>query len=150
MYYLIWPARKEHIMADANRVYIFDTTLRDAEQTPGASLTVQREAGSCPPVGAAEGRYYRGRLSGVLQRGLSRPCAALGRRVEGPVICGLARAVPKDVSSERVRPSETRIPAADPHLYRHIGYSTLGPIAQGPGRGAENGGGVGGAGQVVL
>ena len=30
-------------MIDANRVFIFDTTLRDAEQTPGASLNVQEK-----------------------------------------------------------------------------------------------------------
>ena len=30
-------------MTDSKRVYIFDTTLRDAEQTPGASLTVKEK-----------------------------------------------------------------------------------------------------------
>ena len=30
-------------MTDSKRVHIFDTTLRDAEQTPGASLTVKEK-----------------------------------------------------------------------------------------------------------
>lgn len=31
---------QETMMSQANRVYIFDTTLRDGEQSPGCSMTV--------------------------------------------------------------------------------------------------------------
>ena len=29
--------------ADANRVYIFDTTMRDGEQSPGASMNLEEK-----------------------------------------------------------------------------------------------------------
>ena len=30
-------------MTDKNRVYIFDTTMRDGEQSPGASMSVEEK-----------------------------------------------------------------------------------------------------------
>ena len=30
-------------MSDKNRVYIFDTTMRDGEQSPGASMSVEEK-----------------------------------------------------------------------------------------------------------
>ena len=31
------------IMTDKNRVYIFDTTMRDGEQSPGASMSLEEK-----------------------------------------------------------------------------------------------------------
>jgi len=33
----------KHSGAEADRVYIFDTTLRDGEQSPGASMTLEEK-----------------------------------------------------------------------------------------------------------
>ena len=43
-------------------VKIFDTTLRDGEQSPGISLDVAREAGDRRAARAPRGRHHRGRL----------------------------------------------------------------------------------------
>ena len=47
---------------DPDRVIIFDTTLRDGEQSPGISLNTTREARDRPPAGAPGRRRHRGRL----------------------------------------------------------------------------------------
>ena len=38
--------KKFTAMADKNRVYIFDTTMRDGEQSPGASMSLEDMSGS--------------------------------------------------------------------------------------------------------
>ena len=47
---------------DPNRVLIFDTTLRDGEQSPGISLNTTGEARDRAPARAARRRRHRGRL----------------------------------------------------------------------------------------
>ena len=77
-------------------ILIFDTTLRDGEQSPGASLTVNEK------VIIAEQLSKLG--VDVIEAGF--PVASVGdfeavksiaRSIEGPVICGLARAIDKDI-----------------------------------------------------
>ena len=79
-----------------SRVYIFDTTLRDAEQTPGASLTVPDKV---------EIAHQLARLNvDVIEAGFPvssnedfEAVRKIAHEVEGPRICGLARAVDKDI-----------------------------------------------------
>ena len=81
---------------ETDRVVIFDTTLRDAEQTPGASLTVPDKL---------EIAHQLARLGvDVIEAGF--PISSnedfeavhrIGQEVEGPAICGLCRVVLKDV-----------------------------------------------------
>ena len=109
---------------DPGRVLIFDTTLRDGEQSPGASLNLEEklaiaqqlarlgvdviEAGFPSPV--------RGFRSGAAHRSTGR-----GRTVR--VICGLARASQKDIKAcaDAVAPAPRRrihtfIATSDIHL----------------------------------
>jgi 2-isopropylmalate synthase len=78
------------------RILVFDTTLRDGEQSPGASLNIKQklivakqleklnvdiiEAGF--PI-ASEGDFEAVKL--------------IAQKIKGPVICGLARAAKKDI-----------------------------------------------------
>src|SRR5487761_599210 len=80
----------------ANRVKIFDTTLRDGEQSPGISLNKQEKL---------EIAHQLARLGvDVIEAGF--PIAspgdfeavqAIAREVRGPVICGLARCNAADI-----------------------------------------------------
>jgi 2-isopropylmalate synthase len=82
----------------ADRVLIFDTTLRDGEQSPGISLNRQEKL---------EIAHQLARLGvDVIEAGF--PIAspgdfesvqAIAREVEGPVICGLARTSHQDVDA---------------------------------------------------
>src|SRR5205807_654339 len=102
-------AASRHILRRlmADRVFIFDTTLRDGEQSPGFSMW---------PGEKLEMARQLARLGvDVIEAGfpISSPGEFDGVRgiaagVRGPVICGLARANPKDVeaAAEAVRPAE--------------------------------------------
>jgi 2-isopropylmalate synthase len=84
--------------SDVNRVRIFDTTLRDGEQSPGISLNAAEKV---------EIAQQLARLGvDVIEAGF--PIASPGdfeavqeisRRVEGPVVCGLARTHKADIDA---------------------------------------------------
>jgi len=85
-------------MPDNDRVYIFDTTLRDGEQAPGFALNVAEKV---------EIAHQLARLGvDVVEAGfpISSPgdfeaCQRIAREVEGPTITALARAVPQDIDA---------------------------------------------------
>ena len=95
-------------MTTEDRVYIFDTTLRDGEQSPGASLTSDEKL---------EIARQLVRLGvDIIEAGF--PIASpddfeavrrIARNLKGVVVCGLARAVPEDVDRawEAIREAET-------------------------------------------
>lgn len=78
------------------RIFIFDSTLRDGEQTPGASLTVREKlkiAGQLQKLGvdvieAGFPATSPGDFQAVRQ---------IAEEIEGPIIAALARALPSDV-----------------------------------------------------
>ena len=77
-------------------ILIFDTTLRDGEQSPGASLTVNEkviiaEQLSKLGVDVIEAGFP------IASPGDFEAVKTIAQTVEGPVICGLARAVDKDI-----------------------------------------------------
>jgi 2-isopropylmalate synthase len=111
---------------EANRVRIFDTTLRDGEQSPGISLNKQEKL---------EIAHQLARLGvDVIEAGfpISSPgdfdaVQAIAREVHGPVICGLARANPQDVDAawNAVKESErprihTFISTSDIHIEHQL------------------------------
>src|SRR6516165_1119018 len=83
-------------MTDDGRVLIFDTTLRDGEQSPGASMNL--------PEKLEVAHALRDLGVDVIEAGF--PIAspgdfeavqAIARQVQGPIICGLARCNAADI-----------------------------------------------------
>jgi 2-isopropylmalate synthase len=112
--------------SDANRVLIFDTTLRDGEQSPGISLNKQEKL---------EIAHQLTRLGvDIIEAGfpITSPgdfesVQAIAREVEGPVICGLARTSKQDIEAawNAVRDSErprihTFLATSDVHIERKL------------------------------
>ena len=111
---------------EQNRVKIFDTTLRDGEQSPGISLNKQEKL---------EIAHQLSRLGvDIIEAGfpISSPgdfeaVQAIAREVHGPVICGLARANAQDVDAawNAVKDSErprihTFISTSDIHIEHQL------------------------------
>src|SRR3989337_943023 len=111
---------------ESNRVKIFDTTLRDGEQSPGISLNRQEKV---------EIAHQLSRLGvDVIEAGfpITSPgdfeaVQAIAREVEGPVICGLARTSGQDIDAawnaikdaERAR-IHTFLATSDIHIERKL------------------------------
>src|SRR5262245_36506410 len=81
---------------DPNRVLIFDTTLRDGEQSPGCTMTLPeklRMARALADLGVdiIEAGFP------IASRGDWEAVQAIAREVEGPVIAGLARCNAEDI-----------------------------------------------------
>ena len=92
-----------------DRVIIFDTTLRDGEQSPGASMNLEEK------LRIAQGLAEMG--VDVIEAGF--PIASNGdfeavreiaRTVKGATICGLARAQKGDIerAAEALKPAERK------------------------------------------
>jgi 2-isopropylmalate synthase len=110
----------------SNRVLIFDTTLRDGEQSPGISLNRQEKL---------EIAHQLARLGvDVIEAGfpITSPgdfesVEAIAREVDGPVICGLARTAKQDIDAayNAVRDAErprihTFISTSDIHIEHQL------------------------------
>jgi 2-isopropylmalate synthase len=102
------------------RIIIFDTTLRDGEQSPGASLTPEQKVTIAHQLAALG--------VDVIEAGfpISSPAdfeavSAVAWEVKGPVICGLARALEEDIRRcwEAVRQAER------PRIHTFIGTSDV-------------------------
>src|SRR5215204_6498259 len=112
--------------SEKDRVRIFDTTLRDGEQSPGISLNRQEKL---------EIAHQLARLGvDVIEAGfpITSPgdfeaVQAIAREVHGPVVCGLARTSKQDIDAawNAVRDSErprihTFIATSDIHIERKL------------------------------
>src|ERR1700716_804472 len=82
--------------SSTNRLIIFDTTLRDGEQSPGASMNLAEKlevAHALKDLGVdvIEAGFP------IASPGDFESVQAIARQVEGPVICGLARCNDADI-----------------------------------------------------
>ncbi|WP_029031886.1 2-isopropylmalate synthase [Salinarimonas rosea] len=105
---------------DQNRVLIFDTTLRDGEQCPGATMTLEEK------LEIAELLDEMG--VDIIEAGF--PIASIGdfeavseisRRVKRAVVAGLSRAAPKDIE----RAGEAVRHAVRPRIHTFISTSPV-------------------------
>ena len=105
---------------DKDRVVIFDTTLRDGEQSPGATMTHDEKleiAGLLDEMGVdiIEAGFP------IASEGDFRAVSEISRRTQNAVICGLARAQLKDID----RCWEAVKGAKRPRIHTFIGTSEL-------------------------
>ena len=84
--------------SDANRVHIFDTTLRDGEQSPGISLNTQEKVEIAQQLARLGTDVIEAGFP-ITSPGDFEAVQEISRRVEGPVICGLARTHKADIDA---------------------------------------------------
>lgn len=106
--------------AQGERVVIFDTTLRDGEQSPGASMTVEEKLRIAEVL---EGMGVDVIEAGfpIASEGDFRAVHEVAKRVKESVVCGLARAAQADID----RAAEALKPAARKRIHTFISTSPL-------------------------
>jgi 2-isopropylmalate synthase len=111
---------------EPNRVRIFDTTLRDGEQSPGISLNKQEKLEIANQLARLGVDIIEAGFP-ITSPGDFEAVQAIARDVHGPVICGLARTAKEDIDaawnavkySERPR-IHTFIATSDIHIERKL------------------------------
>ncbi len=103
-----------------NKVFIFDTTLRDGEQALPASLSVEQKLHIARQLARLK--------VDVIEAGfpISSPgdfisVQTIAQKVKGPIICGLARTIEKDI----VACAKALKPAERPRIHIFIGTSAI-------------------------
>lgn len=105
---------------DPNKIYIFDTTLRDGEQSPGASLNKREKLDIAHQLALLN--------VDIIEAGF--PIASpddfdavrtIAETVKGPSICGLARCIEKDIT----RCADAVMPAAKPRIHVFLATSKI-------------------------
>ena len=105
-----------------NRVHIFDTTLRDGEQSPGISLNTQEKVEIAQQLARLGVDVIEAGFP-ITSPGDFEAVEAIARNVQGPVVCGLSRTHKADIDaawnaikdSERPR-IHTFISTSDIHI----------------------------------
>jgi 2-isopropylmalate synthase len=104
----------------SDRLFIFDTTLRDGEQSPGASMNLNEKL--------EVARALRDLRVDIIEAGF--PIAspgdfdavqAIAREIEGPIICGLARCNADDID----RAWDALRDAAKPRIHVFLATSSI-------------------------
>jgi 2-isopropylmalate synthase len=85
-------------VADTKRVHIFDTTLRDGEQSPGISLNTQEKVEIAQQLARLGVDVIEAGFP-ITSPGDFEAVQAIAREVSGPVICGLARTHKADIDA---------------------------------------------------
>jgi 2-isopropylmalate synthase len=111
---------------DADRVRIFDTTLRDGEQSPGIALNKTEKLEIALQLSRLGVDIIEAGFP-ITSPGDFEAVQAIARQVEGPVICGLARTVVGDIDAvwNAVKDSERPrihmvISTSDIHIERKL------------------------------
>src|SRR3954447_17582997 len=103
-----------------NRVVVFDTTLRDGEQSPGISLNPSEKLEIAQQLARLQVDVIEAGFP-IASPGDFEAVQAIAREVEGPIIAGLARAHAAEVESA---PDAVR-DAARPRIHTFISTSDI-------------------------
>ena len=83
---------------NSDKVLIFDTTLRDGEQCPGASMNLREKLEIARQLARLNVDIIEAGFP-VISDGDFEAVQTIAREITGPVIAGLARCVPKDIEA---------------------------------------------------
>ncbi len=107
-------------VVDRNRVIIFDTTLRDGEQSPGATLNIEEKIEIAKQLARLGVDVIEAGFP-ISSQGDFEAVQKIAREVRGPIIAGLARATALDVD----RAWEALRDAEKPRIHVFISSSDI-------------------------
>jgi 2-isopropylmalate synthase len=103
-------------------IKIFDTTLRDGEQSPGCSMNIEEKLMVARQLARMKVDIIEAGFP-IASEGDFESVRRIAKEVKGPVICGLCRAVDKDIdrAAEAIKPAKrgrihTFLATSDLHL----------------------------------
>ena len=102
------------------KIYIFDTTLRDGEQTPGANLNVDEKLQIARHLELLNVDVIEAGFP-IASRGDFEAVRAVAREIRGPQVAGLARAFEKDIDAAWEAVKE----ATNPRIHTFISTSDI-------------------------
>ncbi len=105
---------------DPHRVFIFDTTLRDGEQSPGASMNIEEKVRIAKTLEAMGVDVIEAGFP-IASNGDFRAVNEIAQCVTDSVVCALARSGRRDID----RAAEALKPAAQPRIHTFIATSPL-------------------------
>ncbi|MEM6699506.1 MAG: 2-isopropylmalate synthase [Bacteroidota bacterium] len=105
-------------MTNSNKVYIFDTTLRDGEQVPGCKLNTSQKLEIALQLEQLGVDVIEAGFP-ISSPGDFRSVEVISENLKDPIICGLSRAVKKDIKTA----AEALIKARRPRIHTGIGTS---------------------------
>ncbi|MEJ2117240.1 MAG: 2-isopropylmalate synthase, partial [Alphaproteobacteria bacterium] len=115
------PEELARVKRDASdRIYIFDTTLRDGEQSPGASMTLEEKLQVAETLDEMGVDIIEAGFPAA-SNGDFQAVVEVGKVVKNSVVCGLARASLADID----RAGEALRDAKHPCIHTFIGTSPL-------------------------
>ena len=103
-----------------NKVFIFDTTLRDGEQSPGASMTLEEKLKIAEVLERMKVDVIEAGFP-VASSGDFQAVYGVSKAVKKSIICGLARANKKDID----KAAEALKPASRSRIHTFISTSAL-------------------------
>ena len=106
--------------SNKDRVIIFDTTLRDGEQSPGATMTFEEKLEVADLLDALGVDVIEAGFP-IASDGDFEAVTAIAKRVKSATVAGLARAAAKDID----RCAEAVRHAARPRIHTFISTSPL-------------------------
>lgn len=106
--------------SDNNKIYIFDTTLRDGEQSPGASLNHREKLDIARQLALLNVDVIEGGFP-IASPDDFNAVKAIAENIKGPVIAGLARCIEKDI----IRCAEAVAPAEKPRIHVFLATSKI-------------------------
>src|SRR5687767_2553656 len=116
----------DDVRSERDRVIVFDTTLRDGEQSPGATLTAEEKLEVADALVALGVDVIEAGFPAA-SPGDFEAVRAIAARVKGVVVAGLARAVESDIeqAGRAVRDAEqprihTFLSSSDIHLQHQM------------------------------
>ncbi len=90
------PTKDNSSNGSSDRIYIFDTTLRDGEQSPGATMTLEEKLQIAELLDAMGVDIIEAGFP-IASNGDFEAVSEIAKRSKNAVIAGLARAIPADI-----------------------------------------------------
>src|SRR5690606_11107792 len=107
-------------MSEKSKLIIFDTTLRDGEQSPGASMTRDEKVRIAKALERMRADLIEAGFP-IASPGDFEAVQVVARAVKESTVCGLARALDRDIE----RAGEALKEAASPRIHTFIATSPI-------------------------